>query len=158
MGRAAHHHHLGGGAPAPKRVDLLVNPLTPLPSTAASANALCSLPGPRHFLRACACLCVCLVGKLKGQRYTTFLFNDKATSAMGQSNSTSAAPATEAKKEPTCKICCACPSERRARDECTLLKNVDQCEQEINAFYACLLKEGFSQEEVDGLRRSTKRM
>lgn len=76
---------------------------------------------------------------------------------MGSSNSTPA-PAAETKKTPSCKICCACPQERRARDECTLLKNMDDCEGEIAAFYTCLLKEGFSAEEVDALKRNTKRM
>jgi cytochrome c oxidase assembly protein subunit 17 len=76
---------------------------------------------------------------------------------MGNSNTTAksgeAAPVT-----PTCKICCACPQERRARDECTLLKSMDDCESEIAAFYACLRKEGFSAEEVDALKRNTKKM
>ncbi|KAG5487748.1 hypothetical protein LSCM1_08114 [Leishmania martiniquensis] len=61
-------------------------------------------------------------------------------------------------KTPSCKICCACPQERRARDECTLLKNMNECEAEIAAFYACLRKEGFSAEAVDALRRGTKEM
>ncbi|KPI84191.1 putative cytochrome c oxidase copper chaperone [Leptomonas seymouri] len=74
---------------------------------------------------------------------------------MGNSNSTHA---SEQPKAPACKICCACPQERRARDECTLLKSVDECEKEIAAFYACLLKEGFSPEEVDALKRNTKKM
>lgn len=76
---------------------------------------------------------------------------------MGNRNSTPA-PAAEAAKTPSCKICCACPQERRARDECTLLKNMDECEKEIAAFYACLLKEGFSSAEVDALKRNTKKM
>lgn len=76
---------------------------------------------------------------------------------MGNNNST-AKPAAEQAKTPTCKICCACPQERRARDECTLLKNMDECETEIAAFYACLLKEGFSAEEVDALKRNVKKM
>lgn len=63
---------------------------------------------------------------------------------------------TNAAKKPTCKICCACPQERRARDECTIFKSLDECTAEINAFYKCLLKEGFSQAEVDGLRRNTR--
>ncbi|KPA73420.1 putative mitochondrial Cytochrome c oxidase copper chaperone [Leptomonas pyrrhocoris] len=74
---------------------------------------------------------------------------------MGNSNSASTA---EPPKAPTCKICCACPQERRARDECTLLKSMDECSQEIDAFYACLLKEGFSAAEVDALKRNTKKM
>ncbi|KAL7702922.1 Cytochrome c oxidase copper chaperone [Lotmaria passim] len=74
---------------------------------------------------------------------------------MGNSNSSNAA---DAPKTPTCKICCACPQERRARDECTLLKSMDECEKEISAFYACLLKEGFSPEEVEALKKNTKKM
>lgn len=76
---------------------------------------------------------------------------------MGTTHSTSAAPEARA-KTPTCKICCACPAERRARDECILLKNMDECETQVNAFYACLLKEGFSEDEVNALRRNTKRI
>ncbi|KAK7196837.1 cytochrome c oxidase copper chaperone [Novymonas esmeraldas] len=62
------------------------------------------------------------------------------------------------RKTPNCKICCACPQERRARDECTLLRHMDECETEINSFYTCLLREGFSTEDVDALRRNTKKM
>ncbi|KAG5488048.1 hypothetical protein GH5_08255 [Leishmania sp. Ghana 2012 LV757] len=69
-----------------------------------------------------------------------------------------APPQQHSPKTPSCKICCACPQERRARDECTLLKNVDECETEIAAFYACLLKEGFSAEAVNSLRKGTKTM
>lgn len=79
-------------------------------------------------------------------------------SASTSASSASASAGDNGKKEPTCKICCACPMERRARDECTLLKDYDHCEKEINAFYACLLKEGFSQEDVDQLRKNTKRV
>ncbi|CAJ1015954.1 Cytochrome C oxidase copper chaperone (COX17), putative [Leishmania lindenbergi] len=69
-----------------------------------------------------------------------------------------APPPQQSPKKPGCKICCACPQERRARDECILLKNMDECEAEVSAFYACLLKEGFSAEEVNALKRNTKRM
>ncbi|TPP45053.1 TatD related DNase family protein [Leishmania donovani] len=64
----------------------------------------------------------------------------------------------QSSKTPSCRICCACPQERRARDECTLLRNVDECETEIEAFYACLRREGFSAEEVNALKRNTKTM
>ncbi|GET85578.1 cytochrome c oxidase copper chaperone, putative [Leishmania tarentolae] len=80
---------------------------------------------------------------------------------MGNSTSSAggAAPLQQqSSKTPSCKICCACPQERRARDECTLLKNVDECKTEIESFYACLLKEGFSAEEVSALKRNTKTM
>ncbi|EPY15782.1 cytochrome c oxidase assembly protein subunit 17 [Strigomonas culicis] len=79
---------------------------------------------------------------------------------MGQNNTAPApaAPAAPAAKTPACRICCACPTERRYRDECVLLKGTDECETEINNFYKCLLKEGFPQEEVDTLRKNTKRM
>ncbi|KAG5511935.1 hypothetical protein JKF63_07760 [Porcisia hertigi] len=80
---------------------------------------------------------------------------------MGNSASSAAngaSPQSQSPKTPSCKICCACPHERRARDECTLLKNMDECETEIAAFYACLLKEGFSEEEVNGLKKNTKKM
>ena len=74
--------------------------------------------------------------------------------SMGQSTST---PEPEApKKSPTCKICCACPSERRARDECFIFKSAEACKSEIDNFYKCLLIEGFSQEQVDSLRKSAK--
>jgi cytochrome c oxidase assembly protein subunit 17 len=67
---------------------------------------------------------------------------------MGQGQS------AEVKKTPTCKICCACPEERRKRDECFIFNNADKCREQIDGFYACLLKEGFSQEQVDSLRKS----
>ena len=65
---------------------------------------------------------------------------------------------TSDKKSPACKICCACPKERRARDECTIFKSFEECASEINAFYKCLLDEGFSQDEVASLRRNVKPM
>ncbi|RHW73870.1 cytochrome c oxidase copper chaperone [Trypanosoma brucei equiperdum] len=64
--------------------------------------------------------------------------------------------ATGKGKKPACKICCACPAERQARDECTLLKGVEACQKEIGAFYKCLLHEGFSEEEVGRLRGSVR--
>ncbi|EAO00265.1 putative cytochrome c oxidase copper chaperone [Trypanosoma cruzi] len=57
---------------------------------------------------------------------------------------------------PGCKICCACPAERRARDECVILKGVDACKDQVEAFYACLLREGFTEEDVNSLRKSAK--
>jgi cytochrome c oxidase assembly protein subunit 17 len=62
------------------------------------------------------------------------------------------------KKTPGCKICCACPQQRRARDECVIFNGMDQCEKEVSAFYQCLLNEGFSQQEVDALRKNTRSM
>lgn len=62
----------------------------------------------------------------------------------------------KAAKVPTCKICCACPAERRKRDECTIFRGMDECRDEIEGFYRCLLKEGFSAEDVDKLKRNTR--
>jgi cytochrome c oxidase assembly protein subunit 17 len=59
---------------------------------------------------------------------------------------------SDAKKTPTCKICCACPNERRARDECVIFNGFEKCVSQIDKFYACLLTEGFSQEQVSSLR------
>ena len=70
---------------------------------------------------------------------------------MGQGQSAEAP-----KKTPTCKICCACPEERRVRDECFIFKGAEVCKEEIDGFYACLLREGFSQEQVDSLRKNVK--
>ena len=70
---------------------------------------------------------------------------------MGQGQSAEAPAA----KTPTCKICCACPDERRRRDECFIFKGAEACRTEIDAFYTCLLKEGFTQEQVDSLRKSS---
>ena len=69
------------------------------------------------------------------------------------------APADDApKKSPTCKICCACPDERAARDKCVIFNGQAKCMPEIDAFYKCLLTEGFTQAQVDQLRQSaTKR-
>jgi len=61
-------------------------------------------------------------------------------------------------KAPACKICCACPMQRRERDECVLLRGMENCEKEIETFYKCLLEEGFTQQDVDSLRRNTRRM
>ena len=56
-----------------------------------------------------------------------------------------------------CKICCACPSERRERDECLLLRaSLEDCRPQIENFYTCLLSEGFTQEDIDRLRKSSK--
>ena len=60
------------------------------------------------------------------------------------------------KKGPSCKICCACPAERRVRDECVIFKGHENCNEQIEAFYTCLLKEGFSQEQVDSLRKRSQ--
>lgn len=57
---------------------------------------------------------------------------------------------------PKCKICCACPSERRVRDECVIFNGMDNCKEQIEVFYTCLLKEGFTQEQVDSLRKRAK--
>jgi cytochrome c oxidase assembly protein subunit 17 len=62
----------------------------------------------------------------------------------------------ETKKTPACKICCACPKERRARDECTIFKSMEECQLEIASFYKCLLTEGFSQADVDTLKKNVR--
>jgi cytochrome c oxidase assembly protein subunit 17 len=64
----------------------------------------------------------------------------------------------EAVKTPTCKICCACPAERRVRDECVIFKGLEECESEISSFFQCLRTEGFSQDQVDSLRKNTRKM
>ncbi|KAH9598896.1 Cytochrome c oxidase copper chaperone [Trypanosoma melophagium] len=64
--------------------------------------------------------------------------------------------ATGGAKTPNCKICCACPAERRARDECTILRGLDACQAEVDAFYKCLLREGFSEDDVNSLRKSAR--
>lgn len=66
--------------------------------------------------------------------------------------------APTAAKTPSCKICCACPNERRLRDECTIFKSLEECQPEVEGFYRCLLQEGFSQADVDGLRKNTRKM
>jgi cytochrome c oxidase assembly protein subunit 17 len=63
---------------------------------------------------------------------------------------------TEPTSGPKCKICCACPNERRARDECVIFKGMEECNQQIESFYTCLLKEGFTQQQVDQLRKKAK--
>eukprot|EP00759_Apiculatamorpha_spiralis_P030990 PhF_6_TR32651/c0_g1_i1/m.48248/K02260/COX17; cytochrome c oxidase assembly protein subunit 17 len=62
----------------------------------------------------------------------------------------------EKKKSPTCKICCACPIERRDRDECVLLRGRENCNKEIEAFYKCLATEGFTKEDIDKLRKGVR--
>ncbi len=49
----------------------------------------------------------------------------------------------EPKKKPTCKICCACPETRKARDECVLLHGEEECGERIEEHRACLRAEGF---------------
>ncbi|ESL11825.1 cytochrome c oxidase copper chaperone [Trypanosoma rangeli SC58] len=61
-------------------------------------------------------------------------------------------------KTPSCKICCACPMERRIRDECVILKGADACKSEVEAFYTCLLREGFSEADVKGLREAARKV
>lgn len=61
------------------------------------------------------------------------------------------------KKQPSCKICCACPQERRVRDECTIFNGHDRCTEEIEGFYRCLLREGFSDDEVNRLRSNVRK-
>ncbi len=58
------------------------------------------------------------------------------------------------KTTPTCKICCACPKQRQARDECVIFKGMDQCTEQFEAFYKCLLEEGFTAEEVQQLQKN----
>ena len=62
-----------------------------------------------------------------------------------KSNETNSTP------KPKCKICCACPTQRRSRDECFILNGYDKCQKEIEDFYNCLYTEGFSKEEVEQL-------
>eukprot|EP00670_Eutreptiella_braarudii_P004371 CAMPEP_0174295934 /NCGR_PEP_ID=MMETSP0809-20121228/46294_1 /TAXON_ID=73025 ORGANISM="Eutreptiella gymnastica-like, Strain CCMP1594" /NCGR_SAMPLE_ID=MMETSP0809 /ASSEMBLY_ACC=CAM_ASM_000658 /LENGTH=79 /DNA_ID=CAMNT_0015398587 /DNA_START=28 /DNA_END=267 /DNA_ORIENTATION=+ len=79
---------------------------------------------------------------------------------MGQTQATPAAetPALPAasKKEPSCKICCACPETRQPRDDCIIRRGKENCLDLIEAHYQCLLTEGFTKEQVDKLRASTK--
>lgn len=56
-------------------------------------------------------------------------------------------------KTPSCKICCACPAERRVRDECVIFNGMEKCQQPIDAFYKCLITEGFTTEQVASLRK-----
>jgi cytochrome c oxidase assembly protein subunit 17 len=70
--------------------------------------------------------------------------------------STAEATPQPPKKTPGCKICCACPKQRRARDECTIFKSLEECQTEIAGFYKCLLEEGFSQADVDSLKRNVR--
>lgn len=91
-------------------------------------------------------------------RGTGSIMGNRASTPAAVEPAAPAASETPAKSSPTCKICCACPAERQARDRCTLFKSMDECEVEINAFYKCLLREGFSQAEVDSLRKNTKAM
>ncbi|KAL1525633.1 hypothetical protein AB1Y20_020486 [Prymnesium parvum] len=46
-------------------------------------------------------------------------------------------------KKPPCKICCACPETRKARDDCVVFNGEDACEQQIEAHKACLRAQGF---------------
>ena len=75
---------------------------------------------------------------------------------MSDTSANTTAP-VEGKKTPNCKICCACPAERRLRDECTIFKGFDQCEAEISNFYKCLLSEGFSEADVESLKKNVRR-
>lgn len=56
-----------------------------------------------------------------------------------------------------CKICCACPETRAARDECVIRRGMEDpvCRDLIEKHFACLLTEGFTKEQVDKLRRSS---
>ena len=67
------------------------------------------------------------------------------------------APDAAPKKTPTCKICCACPDERAVRDRCVILRGPSKCPEEIEAFYRCLLKEGFTETQVDALRQDARK-
>lgn len=73
------------------------------------------------------------------------------------SESAATVDASATKKSPTCKICCACPNERRARDECVIFNGFEKCNEQISAFYSCLLSEGFSQEQVNTLREKARK-
>ena len=58
-----------------------------------------------------------------------------------------AAPTTSAASEdqpkPKCKICCACPETKKARDECIIHNGEEQCADRIEAHKECLRAEGF---------------
>jgi len=41
------------------------------------------------------------------------------------------------------KICCSCPTTKKARDECIPMKGEDGCKDLIEAHKACLRAEGF---------------
>jgi cytochrome c oxidase assembly protein subunit 17 len=70
--------------------------------------------------------------------------------------SAAASTTVEPTSGPKCKICCACPAERRVRDECVIFNGMEKCIEPIEAFYTCLLKEGFSQDQVDSLRKRSR--
>jgi cytochrome c oxidase assembly protein subunit 17 len=57
---------------------------------------------------------------------------------------------------PKCKICCACPAERRVRDECVIFNGMEKCREPIEAFYKCLLTEGFTADQVAQLRKNSR--
>jgi cytochrome c oxidase assembly protein subunit 17 len=78
--------------------------------------------------------------------------------ATGSSSAAAAAAAAPAAggKTPTCKICCACPAERRVRDECYIFKGAEACRDEIDRFYKCLLTEGFTEDQVNSLKKSAR--
>lgn len=59
--------------------------------------------------------------------------------------------------KPRPKICCACPQTRETRDECLLRKSRDECAKEIEAHFQCLLREGFTNDEVERLRQAGSR-
>ncbi|KAJ9453949.1 Cytochrome c oxidase copper chaperone 1 [Diplonema papillatum] len=67
------------------------------------------------------------------------------------------AAVVEEKKTPSCKICCACPSTRSARDECIIRNGEENCKSQIEAHYQCLLTEGFTEEQVNKLRAASQR-
>lgn len=69
----------------------------------------------------------------------TALGNSPATDGDFGSSNVVSNPAPLPKK----KICCACPSTKRLRDECIVMHGEDACKKWINAHKECLRSEGF---------------
>ena len=65
-------------------------------------------------------------------------------SESSHSLNTSSAPEADASEtKPKCRICCACPETRKARDECIVENGEELCFDKIEAHKACLRAEGF---------------
>ncbi|BBN00839.1 hypothetical protein Mp_2g02550 [Marchantia polymorpha subsp. ruderalis] len=75
----------------------------------------------------------------------TALGNSPATDGDFGSSNVVSNPAPLPKK----KICCACPSTKRLRDECIVMHGEDACKKWINAHKECLRSEGFKVEDSD---------
>ena len=88
--------------------------------------------------------------------WKTWLSENQENTAKKENTSVKPLDQSSSKKK-KCKICCVCPAERQVRDECLLLRaSIDECQAHIDAFYKCLEMEGFSQEDIERLRRSAK--